>query len=699
MGPAAQLARERAVGDLDHPHGVAVLLAEQGHRAEPAGLVERGQRAPHRMVGEHPPRHAVLDEAQVVLVEALPVGEVEAQLVGPDVGAGLADVAAEALAQRGVQQVRGGVVGGRGAAGGGVDPREHPLALVQLARLGLEDERLVVAEAHDVDHGGAAVAALALDHAAVGDLAAAGGVERGLDELGQDEPVLARDGADGRRLLDGLVAGEGRLEARALGEAADALAAGVALGALAGIAGADALRVHEPLEARLVDPQPLLGGQLEREVEREAVRVVQLEGLVGADALGAPLAGARDVLVEDPRALLDRPPERLLLGREPHVDRLGVLEELRVGAAHQLAHAAGERGQEAGRDADPPPLDDRPAHDPPQHVAAILVGRHDAVGEQERHPARVVGEDPQRAVDVGPGAVAAAAELLPQLDQRAELVGLEHRRRALQDRRETVEAEAGVDVLGGQRRERPGRVLVELHEDEVPVLEEALVLAAREVVGGAEVEAAVEVELRARPARPGRAGLPEVLRAREQDDPLAGDADREPRLDRLVVGAEAELVVALEDRDPDPLGFEPEALERQLPRELDGAGLEVVAHREVAEHLEEREVPVGQPDAVDVDRPEALLARRQPVVRRALLPQEVRLERVHPRADEQRRRVVARGHERRRGQAPVVALLEEGEEALADLGGLHARESRGAWAYVAAATSEIGGRELDQLGN
>ena len=103
----------------------------------------------------------------------------------------------------------------------------------------------------------------------------------------------------------------------------------------------------------------------------------------------------------------------------------------------------------------------------------------------------------------------------------------------------------------------PDRVLVELHEDEVPVLEEALVLAAGQVVGRAELQAAVEVELRARAARPGRAGLPEVLRARAEDDPLARHADRLPRLDRLLVGAEAELLVALEDRDPDVLRLKP----------------------------------------------------------------------------------------------------------------------------------------------
>ena len=68
--------------------------------------------------------------------------------------------------------------------------------------------------------------------------------------------------------------------------------------------------------------------------------------------------------------------------------------------------------QEAGLDADPAALHDRAAHQAAQHVAAVLVGRDDAVGDQERHPARVVGEDAQRAVDVAAGAGALAGELL-----------------------------------------------------------------------------------------------------------------------------------------------------------------------------------------------------------------------------------------------------------------------------------------------
>src|SRR5262249_43374939 len=150
------------------------------------------------------------------------------------------------------------------------------------------------------------------------------------------------------------------------------------------------------------------------------------------------------------------------------------------------------------------------------------------------------------------------------------------------------------------------------------------------------------VELAARPARAGRAGLPEVVLAAEQHDPLVGDADRAPRLDRLVVGAEPELLVATEDGDPDVLLAEREALGGELEAELDRALLEVLADREVAEHLEEGEVPGRVADVLDVGRAEALLAGRDAPRGRLLDAEEVRLERVHARRREQDRRVERR---------------------------------------------------------
>ena len=64
-------------------------------------------------------------------------------------------------------------------------------------------------------------------------------------------------------------------------------------------------------------------------------------------------------------------------------------------------------------------------------------------------------------------------------------------------------------------------------------------------------------------------------------------------------------------------GVKPKPSSDSSQAELDRALLEVVADREVAEHLEEREVPRRVADVLDVGRAEALLAGRQPVVRRA----------------------------------------------------------------------------------
>ena len=107
--------------------------------------------------------------------------EVEAQLVRPHVGPGLAHVVAQALAQRGVEQVGGRVVAHGRQAHVALHHRPHRLARLGLARVRLEGQRLVAAKAVDAHHPRRARAGL--DHAAVGHLAAALGVERAVLEL------------------------------------------------------------------------------------------------------------------------------------------------------------------------------------------------------------------------------------------------------------------------------------------------------------------------------------------------------------------------------------------------------------------------------------------------------------------------------------------------------------------------------------
>src|SRR3954451_4311616 len=654
---AAELARVRAVRDVDHPHDVAVLLAEQRGRPEALGLVERRRDRQDRVVLGDPRVDLVLDLATLLGRHPLGVGEVEAQLVRADVRARLVDVHAERLAQRRMQKVGGGVVARRREAGAAVDARDDPLADVQLALDRLDEHRRVVARAHHVRHLDPAVAVLALDRAGVGDLPAARGVERRLGELDERLAVALEQADDGRVLLEVLVAGEGRRLGRDLAHDVGAHARPGPRPRRRALA----LLGHELGELVVAgERNAALGRDLAGEVDREAVRVVQAERILAGDL------PAREQVVEQPRALLERAAEALLLPPDPLLDRLAARAQLGIRLAHHVDHDVDELRQEARLDADAVALLDRATHDAAQDVAAVLVRRHDPLGDEERRRARVVGEDPQRAL-----VVVARRELAAEVHERGELVGLEDRRLALLDERHPVQAEPGVDVLRRQRRQDTDRVLVVLHEHEVPVLEVALRLVARAVVLAAPVRAAVDVELAARPARAGRAGLPEVVLPPEQDDPLVGHADLAPGLDRLLVGPEAELVVAAEDRDPDLLERKLEPVRRQVERELDGDRLEVLADREVAEHLEEGEVPGRVADVLDVGRAEALLAARQPVLRRRLDAREVRLERVHARRGEQDRRIERRRDERGRREAAVAAALEERQERLADLVGSH----------------------------
>ena len=452
----------------------------------------------------------------------------------------------------------------------------------------------------------------------------------------------------------------------ALPRAADAAAA----------AGPLALLLHQLLESLVVDAEPALGDQLAGQVVGEAVGVVELEGVLGGDPRGAGGERVGDQPVEELAAAVEGAAEALLLGADPAHDRLPLRRQRRVDGGEQLDRPLGEAAEVGRFEAEDAALVDGPAHDPPQHVAAALVRGDDAVADQLDRAADVVGDDPHRP---GRGGIVAAVgppgELDREVDERAQQVGVEDRVDVLLDRRQPLEPEAGVDVLRRQLAERPVLVEVVGGEDEVPVLEEAIGVVAGPIGGAAERLAAVDVELRGGPARALAARLPEVLRARQHHDPLLGDAALLPDLDRLGVGAEAELLVAAEHGHPDRVRVEAEAVQRQLPGEVDRLLLEVVAEGEVAEHLEAGQMPGGAPDLLDVGRPEAALAGRQPRRRRRLAAEEVGLKRLHPGGREQHAGVVGGGDQRRRGHAQVAALLEERHVGLADLLRFHRRSS------------------------
>ena len=170
-------------------------------------------------------------------------------------------------------------------------------------------------------------------------------------------------------------------------------------------------------------------------------------------------------------------------------------------------------------------------------------------------------------------------------------------------------------------------------------------------------------DLRARAARTGVAHRPEIVRAGDADDAALGQSRD------LLPQVEGDVVVDIDGRRELVLR-QAEIFGHQIPGKLDRALLEVVAEREVAEHLEEGVVARRVADIVEVvvlaAGAHAFLRGRGAHVGALLQAGEDVLELHHPGIGEHQGRVVARD-ERRRGHGLVAVLGKIVEEARPDL--------------------------------
>ena len=362
-------------------------------------------------------------------------------------------------------------------------------------------------------------------------------------------------------------------------------------------------------------------------------------GVAGERPAAHLLPAPRDRALEQPGSLPKCPPERLLLMAQRLVDQTAVLRELGPRTAQLIHHRHRQIREHRLGDAEQPRMPHRPTDQPTQDEAAAVVRREDTVGQQERSGTHVVGDDPTRASQAGLAYVL-AGELRQQVEGGCGDVGLVDVVDLLQDHGHPVESQAGVDAGTRQRADdRDVLVVAALppnvpHEDEAPQFEVTVGVDGRPTLGPIRRTPVVE-DLRARPARTGTTGGPEVVLGAEPLDPVRRDPDLLPQHGRL-------LVVEVDGR-PQPARIQAESVREELERPRDQLVLAVVAEGEVAEHLERRQVPVGTADVVDVDRAYALLQGGQPRRGRGGA-EEVRLERNHPRRGQEQRRVV--GHQR-----------------------------------------------------
>ncbi len=206
-----------------------------------------------------------------------------------------------------------------------------------------------------------------------------------------------------------------------------------------------------------------------------------------------------------------------------------------------------------------------------------------------------------------------------------------------------------------------------MHEHQVPDLEKPArlgLLFERGLAQAGRLRARLPLEihedLAARAARPGVSHLPEVVRVAKLEDPACGKAGN-------VMPQHPGFVIGVVNGGDDSVGMKSEIrlAGHKLPGVGNGVAFEVVAEREIPEHLEEGVVACGEPHLLEVvvfaARAHALLRRHRPVVGAGLLTQKGALELHHARIGKQQGRIVG-GDQRRRRHLAVPVGDKEVEE-------------------------------------
>ena len=433
-----------------------------------------------------------------------------------------------------------------------------------------------------------------------------------------------------------------------------------------GLARARPLLGHGALEPGLVQRESVVRGDVPQQIHRKPVGIVESEDLRPRDGRG-PLGF---LLLHHGLHQAESGPQRvaepLLLGQRHAGHMLPRLGEIGVGSVHQVHHPTGHRGHERLVQTEQPPVTEAAPQDAAQHIAAALVAGQDAVGHQKRRGASMIRDDPQGDVRLGAGAVPDPAQILHAGDDRPQEVGVEVARHALQHGRQPLQPGAGVDAGTRQRRQHAVAAPLELHEHQVPELQVPIAVAPH---GAGRTPAShrrtlVVEDLGARAAGSRVAHRPEVVLGGAGHDPGIRDVSA-PERAGLLVRPELHRRIALVNGGPQPLGRQAKGRRQEFPRQGDRVVLEVIAEREIPQHLEEGMVPRRPPHVLQVvvlaSRADALLRRDGPSIGALLAAGEHVLELHHPGVGEEQRGIGLRD-QRGAGDVRVAVAAEEVDE-------------------------------------
>ncbi|CDE05298.1 putative uncharacterized protein [Anaerotruncus sp. CAG:390] len=211
--------------------------------------------------------------------------------------------------------------------------------------------------------------------------------------------------------------------------------------------GAVALLEHKSLKALVVHLKPRLLCDLAREVDGEAVGVVELEHAVARESGCVFFLGVGDHAGENIKPRVDGGVEALLFDRDDLHDIVTLCVKLGI----RLVVFADRNGKNVGEEltvyAEQLAVTGGAADYAAQHVAASLVRGDNAVGDHEHRALDVVGYNADGDIVVLVGAVGLARDLAHLVKYLAYGIDLKHIVHALHYAREAFKTHAGVDVF------------------------------------------------------------------------------------------------------------------------------------------------------------------------------------------------------------------------------------------------------------
>ena len=256
-----------------------------------------------------------------------------------------------------------------------------------------------------------------------------------------------------------------------------------------GIAGTVFLLLHLRLELLLVDGKTVLTTDEFREVERETVSVEQAEGLYTVELRLTCSLQLLHGIIQHTDTFIERAKERLFLLLDHLTDELLLCLQLREGVTH-LVDEGGEQTIEEALllSEEGVGIADGTAQDTTDDIACLRIRRQLTVGYREGNGTQVVGTYAHGHIDIVlllrdrvlglflKGGIFQSCDVLLRLDDRLEHVGIVVGVLTLHHTHEALEAHTCIDDVHRQRLQRAVGLAVELHEDDIPDLDDLWVV-------------------------------------------------------------------------------------------------------------------------------------------------------------------------------------------------------------------------------